>query len=109
MRWPAASWSADLCGRREPLTESVVKLSEVFLTRIPLAATTGSAIAATSTPPSTAMRIRRPTEFVLLAVQFKSCTRHSVRGRARYYWHQGRRLGQYAAAFVTRGTRVTGE
>src|SRR6202012_2162720 len=98
---------ADRCGRLEESTDSVVNLSEVFLTRIPVAATTGRAIAATSTPPSPAMRIRRPTEFVLLAVQFKSCTRHSVRGRARYYWHQARHLGRYAAAFVTRGTRAT--
>jgi len=42
---------------------------------------------ATPLPDPAAIRIKRPTEFVLLAVQFKSCTRHSVRGRARYYWH----------------------
>src|SRR6202451_4724228 len=76
----------DRCGRLEELTDSVVNLSAVFRTRIPVAATTGSAIAATSTPPSAAIKIRRPAEFVLLPIKFQSCTRHSVRGRARYYW-----------------------
>src|SRR5690348_15166818 len=80
---------AERWGRLDALTERAVKLSEVFLTRIPVAATTGSAIAATRTPPSTAMSSKRPTEFDLPAVQFKSCTRHSVRGRARYYPHCG--------------------
>ena len=61
--------------------DSVVNLSEVFRTRIPVAATTGSAIAAASTPPSPDSRSRRPTALDLLAVQSKSCTGHRVRGQ----------------------------
>src|ERR1700722_1194495 len=99
---------ADRCGRTEESTDSVVNLSAEFLTRIPVAATTGSAIAATSTPPSPAIRIRRPTELVLLAMKFQSCTRHSVRGRARYYRHHVRVLGRHAGISVTRGGRLTG-
>src|SRR5579862_8746413 len=77
---------ADRCGRLEESTDSVVNLSAVFRTRIPDAATTGSTIAAASTPPSPAISSRRPTEFVLLTMKFQSCTRHIVRGRGRYYW-----------------------
>jgi hypothetical protein len=58
----------------------VLNLSAVFLTRIPVAATTGTSKAATSTPPSTEIKIRRPTELVFPKIQLKSCTRHRVRG-----------------------------
>src|ERR1700722_14734179 len=65
---------ADRCGRLEASNDSVVNLSAEFLTRIPVEATTGSAIAARRTPPSAAIRMRRPAAFDLLAVQFKICT-----------------------------------
>ena len=91
------------------MTDSVVNLSEVFLTRIPVAVTRGSAVAAASTPASPASKIRRPREFVLLAVQFKSCTRLSVRVRARYYWHDHRPQADTLPGFVTRGARATRE
>jgi hypothetical protein len=47
---------------------------------MPVAATMGTTIAATSTPPSAEKIIRRPTALVLPKTQFKICTRHSVRG-----------------------------
>jgi hypothetical protein len=34
--------------------------------------------------------VMRPTEPVLFAVQFNSCTRHRVRRRSRYYLHRDR-------------------
>jgi hypothetical protein len=66
-------------------TAIVLNLSAVFRTTMPVAATMGTTMAATSTPPSAEKIMMRPTALVFPKIQFKICTRHSVRGRARYY------------------------
>jgi hypothetical protein len=85
IRFPSRSKISDRCGRSEALSDSVVNLSAVFRTKIPVTATTGSTIAAASTPPSADSRSTRPTALVLVTVQSKSCTGLSVRGQPWYY------------------------
>src|SRR5215468_4860581 len=87
IRPPVRSYISDRCGRPEGVSDSVLNLSEVFRTAMPVAATTGSTIAAASTPPSPDTRSSRPTALVLLAVQSRSCTGHRLRGHTPYYRH----------------------
>jgi hypothetical protein len=74
IRFPARSRISDRWGRLDEFSESVENLSEVFRTVMPVAATTGSTMAAASTPAMPAIKIRRPTALVLLDIKSAICT-----------------------------------
>jgi hypothetical protein len=83
-RWPLASMISDRWGRLDAFSDSVVKLFAAFRTEMPVAATTGSTVAAARTPLRAARNIRRPSAPVF-DNQSPSCTSNRVRGSPKYY------------------------
>jgi len=78
-RLPSRSRISDRCGRPWALSDSVVNLAASFLTRTPDAATSGTTMAAASTPATAAKTIRSPTIPVRVKNVSPRCTRPRVR------------------------------